>query len=917
MKDQEKVITTDSVKVFVRCRPIQIPRFNSNEGGIALARVSHRRSINYVNNDHISVLIGDKKFTFDYIFDEDSLQSELYTHCIKGFIKGCFEGYNATIFAYGQTGSGKTHSMMGRSQNIDDEGIIPRAIRDIFLHVEMKTKEINDQELEENSISTSSFVCSFKVSFIEIYNEELKDLLHLEISPKDIIIREDKEGRIFYTGAREEDVVDVTDALYFLEKGNINRTTAETFMNTTSSRSHAIFSVSIEIFEYNDNNSTSTKQGTKIEKGTFIQSKLHFVDLAGSERAKRTGAAGTRLKESVGINQGLLSLGKVIRALTVTAPKIGQQVNHIPYRESKLTRFLQDSLGGNSKTIMLACISPSESNFHETLSTLQYAARAKGIENKISAHNITIDADKFKNGLNNNGEDEFVDNGREFGIVFKLREQIISLEKEMKELKNREIGNITPSNITNILNKSITRLSTTKSLSDLVLRSNLNSNINSENTLLKQEIEECREDLKRDEEIFREKIKELKVARKLVKQYQNEKEIMESKIESLEIRLEHAIDNRNYNKDNELIEGDNEGSFSLNDTINDKSFEFKLNFIVQDGEIVVDKNMNEDKVILLRKSYEDNKNIEWLTNKINFLASINIESDLSKELLKRCNRFKSERDELIKEYETVEIELIASEYKENNNDEYRLDIIKEEIDTINTEIQLSETIYKSKLDKIKYIKKKILNSKSFKWNKSNLKEENNLFDINPEITSFTTELNNFINNYDHDSSMNNKISINIFNYLTQMIIAIMSRTQKDDILMQDLRKELDSLLGEKEDLSILNRKQQEIFNRQALEKKELEEQNSFLLFQLSESEKNVFSVRTSQDSLYNSIELITAIKKNKINIEDKFKEEANEHVISKNYQEILNKWKSEKVRREKLEECNRELVSELRHLRKK
>lgn len=904
MKDQDKVITTDSVKVFIRCRPIQIPRYNSNEGGIQLAHVSHKRSINYVNNDHISVQIGDKKFSFDYIFDEESTQSDLYKHCIKGFIEGCFEGYNSTIFAYGQTGSGKTHTMMGKPQNIDDEGIIPRALRNIFLHVEMKTKEINDQEINENLITKSSFICSFKVSFIEIYNEELKDLLHLEISPKDIVIREDKEGRIFYTGAREEDVIDVTDALYFLEKGNINRTTAETFMNTTSSRSHAIFSVSVEIFEYNNKTSSSTKQGSKIEKGTFIQSKLHFVDLAGSERAKRTGAAGTRLKESVGINQGLLSLGKVIRALTAIAPKIGQQLNHIPYRESKLTRFLQDSLGGNSKTVMLACISPSESNFHETLSTLQYAARAKGIENKISAHNITVDIDKFKN----NCEDEFTDNvGREFGIVFKLREQIITLEKEMKEIKNRDMENIIPSNITNILNKSITRLSTTKSLSDLGLGGNINSN--SENALLRQEIEECREDLKRDEEIFREKIKELKVARKLIKQYQNEKEIMEANIESLEIRLKNALDNRNNNKDNQLIQDDNEDS--VYDSINYKP-EFKLNFVVQEGEIIIDKNMNEDKSILLRKSYESNKNIEWLTNKINFLASINIESDLSNELLKRCNSFKAERDELIKEYETIENELITSEYKEDNDDEYRLDIIKEEIDTINTEIKLSETIYKSKLDKIRYIKKKISNSKSFKWNKSNLNDENNLFDINPETASFVTELNSFINNYD-DSSMNNKISTNIFNYLTQIIIAIISRTQKDDILMQDLRKELDSLLGEKEDLSILSKKQQEIFKRQELEKKELEEQNSFLSFQLSESEKNNVSIRKSQDSLYNTIELTTAMRKNKINIEDKFKENS----ITKNNQEILNKWKSEKERRERLEECNRELVSELRHLRKK
>ena len=215
----------------------------------------------------------------------------------------------------GQTGSGKTHSIMGNAGIYEEEGIIPRAIRDIFSSLLHSQKE---QQL----------AASVRVSMIEIYNDDCKDLLHPDIAPRDIMIREDLDGRIFFTGAREEVAMDIHTAMHYLERGNLNRSTAETLMNSSSSRSHAIFTISIEILEYASTAAASTTTTTTTHMihsddnkaidnddddpssvdaitngGSYIQAKLHLVDLAGSERAKRTGALGVRLKESVGINQ--------------------------------------------------------------------------------------------------------------------------------------------------------------------------------------------------------------------------------------------------------------------------------------------------------------------------------------------------------------------------------------------------------------------------------------------------------------------------------------------------------------------------------------------------------------------------------------------------------------------------------------
>uniref|UniRef100_A0A8C3KZ74 Kinesin family member 4A n=1 Tax=Chrysolophus pictus TaxID=9089 RepID=A0A8C3KZ74_CHRPC len=267
---------------------------------------------------------------------------------------GCCSRYNATVLAYGQTGSGKTYSMGGTytaSQEHDPSmGVIPRVIKLLFKEKEQR------QDWE--------FV--LKVSYLEIYNEDILDLLcSSRERSSQISIREDPKEGIKIVGLTERNVACAQDTVSCLEQGNNSRTVASTAMNSQSSRSHAIFTICIDQKKKNDKNSS-------------FHSKLHLVDLAGSERQKKTKAEGDRLKEGININRGLLCLGNVISALGEENKKGG----FVPYRDSKLTRLLQDSLGGNSHTLMIACVSPADSNLEETLNTLRYADRARKIKNK-------------------------------------------------------------------------------------------------------------------------------------------------------------------------------------------------------------------------------------------------------------------------------------------------------------------------------------------------------------------------------------------------------------------------------------------------------------------------------------------------------------------------------------------------------
>ncbi|XP_066114203.1 kinesin-like protein KIF21A isoform X11 [Saccopteryx bilineata] len=335
------------------------------------------------------VFLGkDKAFTFDYVFDIDSQQEQIYTHCIEKLIEGCFEGYNATVFAYGQTGAGKTYTMgTGFDVNIieEEQGIISRAVKHLFKSIEEK---------KHTAMKSGLPPPDFKVNaqFLELYNEEVLDLFDTtrDIDAKNkksnIRIHEDSTGGIYTVGVTTRTVNTESEMMQCLKLGALSRTTASTQMNVQSSRSHAIFTIHLcqtRMCPQTDaENSTDNKvisESSEMNEFETLTAKFHFVDLAGSERLKRTGATGERAKEGISINCGLLALGNVISALGDKS----KRATHVPYRDSKLTRLLQDSLGGNSQTIMIACVSPSDRDFMETLNTLKYANRARNIKNKV------------------------------------------------------------------------------------------------------------------------------------------------------------------------------------------------------------------------------------------------------------------------------------------------------------------------------------------------------------------------------------------------------------------------------------------------------------------------------------------------------------------------------------------------------
>uniref|UniRef100_A0A6I8P1L2 Kinesin family member 4A n=1 Tax=Ornithorhynchus anatinus TaxID=9258 RepID=A0A6I8P1L2_ORNAN len=339
-KEEEKGIP---VRVALRCRPL-VPKELGEGCQACLA---------FVPGEPQVVVGTDKSFTYDFVFDPTTEQEEVFTSAVAPLVRGVFKGYNATVLAYGQTGSGKTYSM-GGAYTSDQEhqpsvGVIPRVIQLLFREIERRA---------DTDFTT-------RVSYLEIYNEEILDLLcPARDKSSQINIREDPKQGIKIVGLTEKAVGSGPEMVRCLEQGNTGRTVASTAMNSQSSRSHAIFTISVE-------------QRKRSDKSSSFCSKLHLVDLAGSERQKKTKAEGDRLKEGININRGLLCLGNVISALGDD-----KKGGFVPYRDSKLTRLLQDSLGGNSHTVMIACVSPADSNMEETLNTLRYADRARKIKNK-------------------------------------------------------------------------------------------------------------------------------------------------------------------------------------------------------------------------------------------------------------------------------------------------------------------------------------------------------------------------------------------------------------------------------------------------------------------------------------------------------------------------------------------------------
>ncbi|KAK6539236.1 kinesin-like protein Klp5 [Orbilia ellipsospora] len=298
----------------------------------------------------------DMKFGFDRVFDENATQGEVYEQTTKNLLDSVLDGYNATVFAYGATGCGKTHTISGTKQQ---PGII-------FLTMEELFQRIDDLK-SEKSIELS-------LSYLEIYNETIRDLLVPGGSKLGLNLREDSNSSISVAGLSTHRPCNVQEVMDMIVMGNENRTMSPTEANATSSRSHAVLQINVV-----------QKNKTAGLSEDLFSATLSIIDLAGSERASVTKNRGERLLEGANINRSLLALGNCINALCDATKK-----NHIPYRDSKLTRLLKFSLGGNCKTVMIVCVSPSSQHYDETHNTLKYADRAKKIKTKVSRNIINV-----------------------------------------------------------------------------------------------------------------------------------------------------------------------------------------------------------------------------------------------------------------------------------------------------------------------------------------------------------------------------------------------------------------------------------------------------------------------------------------------------------------------------------------------
>ena len=417
-----------NILVCVRCRPLSLSekqlstnetiRIMDNKMVVLIDPIEYNAPKNVFKNRS-----REQTYAFDYAFDKNCNQYTVFENSTKFLIDGVVNGYNATVFAYGATGAGKTYTMLGNDNN---PGIMPLTLRELF----NKVNSFNDREYK------------LKFWYLEIYNENIRDLLKfmgrnissnnldntdMNITSNEYLdLREDPEKGIIVNGITEININNSNDMLKILKRGNRNRTQEATGANETSSRSHAILQVSIE---YKDKNS-----GIDVE---IKFSKLSLIDLAGSERASATQNRGIRLIEGANINRSLLTLGNCINALCDANMK-GNKKPYIPYRDSKLTRLLKDSLGGNARTVMIANVSPSINTFEDTYNTLKYANRAKNIKTFVTRNVLTAQY-HISNYVN---------------IINNLKEEVSQLKQQL-QMKNGGSSNTYNNNFNNNNYKNI------------------------------------------------------------------------------------------------------------------------------------------------------------------------------------------------------------------------------------------------------------------------------------------------------------------------------------------------------------------------------------------------------------------------------------------------------------------------------
>ncbi|UJR08501.1 hypothetical protein I4U23_012767 [Adineta vaga] len=394
-----------NIRVVARFRPL-----NDSE-----ERTGSKSVVKFPADQEETVLISGKIYVFDKVFRPDATQEKVYNEAAKEIVKDVLSGYNGTIFAYGQTSSGKTHTMEGVMNNEGQQGIIPRIVQDIFNHIYTLDANLQFQ---------------IKVSYFEIYLDKIRDLL--DVSKTNLAVHEDKNRVPYVKGVTERFVSSPDEVFEIMEEGKNNRHIAVTNMNEHSSRSHSVFLINV-------------KQ-ENVENEKKLTGKLYLVDLAGSEKVSKTGAEGQVLDEAKNINKSLSALGNVISALADGTK------SHVPYRDSKLTRILQESLGGNARTTIIICCSPASYNESETKSTLEFGKRAKCIKNQVTV-NEELTAEEWKRRWEKEREK-----------VARLKGQLSRAEMELERWRRGET--VTKDEQINLLDTDET-ISTTQSLMSL------------------------------------------------------------------------------------------------------------------------------------------------------------------------------------------------------------------------------------------------------------------------------------------------------------------------------------------------------------------------------------------------------------------------------------------------------------------
>ena len=453
---------TYNILVVVRCRPLS--QYENQISNFETIRILDEKMLVLIDpieyngpNNIFKNRSREQHYAFDFVFDKFSTQNQIFNNSVKFLIDGVVNGYNATVFAYGATGAGKTYTMTGIENN---PGIMPLTLNELFNKI---TEYSSDREYK------------IKISYLEIYNENIRDLLRFAnnnynngyinsnnvnntLNEELLDLREDPIKGIIITNITELLVNNPKDILSILKRGNRNRTQEATGANETSSRSHAILQISIEFKELHS--------GISIE---IKNSKLSLIDLAGSERASQTQNRGIRLIEGANINRSLLTLGNCINALCETNLKGVKK--YIPYRDSKLTRLLKDSLGGNSRTVMIANVSPAINTFDDTYNTLKYANRAKNIKTVVQ-RNVVNAQYHISNYVN---------------IINSLKKEIFDLKMKMNNNNNNNV--VVNSNINNNLNGN-----------------DINNNIIIYEKTLKEIKDLCEKNIKLKEKIIKDKI---------------------------------------------------------------------------------------------------------------------------------------------------------------------------------------------------------------------------------------------------------------------------------------------------------------------------------------------------------------------------------------------------------------------------